>query len=112
MLAMGPQITKLGSPFAINRGFFAIGDPMTLPLNLTPTTIAQPSNVAAGSQRANGVIPMGAVIVDEKIYASAMENATAPIELFHGYTYSAHPMAVAAASATLRTKKADARAKS
>lgn len=55
----------------------------------------------------NGVIPMGAVIVDEKIYTSAMENADAPIELFHGYTYSAHPMAVAAAQATMATYRSN-----
>jgi len=46
---------------------------------------------------------MGAVLVSDKIYQSAMENADAPIELFHGYTYSAHPIATAAALATLRT---------
>lgn len=63
----------------------------------------KPDIITTAKGLTNGVIPMGAVIVDEKIYASAMENATAPIELFHGYTYSAHPMAVAAASATLES---------
>jgi beta-alanine--pyruvate transaminase len=42
-------------------------------------------------------------MVSSKIYQSAMDNADAPIELFHGYTYSAHPIAVAAALATLDT---------
>ncbi|MFV0333753.1 MAG: aspartate aminotransferase family protein [Tropicimonas sp.] len=51
----------------------------------------------------NGTVPMGAVIVDERIHASAMARADAPIELFHGYTYSAHPLAVAAALASLET---------
>lgn len=55
----------------------------------------------------NGVIPMGAVFVDRKIYDSAMENADAAIELFHGYTYSAHPIAVAASLATLETYRED-----
>lgn len=63
----------------------------------------KPDLITTAKGLTNGVIPMGAVIVDEKIYNSAMDNATAPIELFHGYTYSAHPMAVAAARATLET---------
>jgi len=36
-----------------------------------------------------------------------MEGADAPIELFHGYTYSAHPLACAAGIATLETYKED-----
>lgn len=63
----------------------------------------KPDIITTAKGLTNGVIPMGAVIVDENIYNSAMEHATAPIELFHGYTYSAHPMAVAAALATLET---------
>ncbi|MEP2783582.1 MAG: aminotransferase class III-fold pyridoxal phosphate-dependent enzyme [Pseudoruegeria sp.] len=43
------------------------------------------------------------VIVSDKIYQSAVENADAAIELFHGYTYSAHPIATAASLATLQT---------
>ena len=62
-----------------------------------------PDIITTAKGLTNGVIPMGAVIVDEKIYASAMEHSETPIELFHGYTYSAHPMAVAAATATLET---------
>lgn len=65
----------------------------------------KPDIITTAKGLTNGVIPMGAVIVDEKIYASAMENADAPIELFHGYTYSAHPIAVAAALASLETYK-------
>lgn len=63
----------------------------------------KPDIITTAKGLTNGVIPMGAVIVDETIYKSAMEHATAPIELFHGYTYSAHPMAVAAALATLKS---------
>lgn len=63
----------------------------------------KPDIITTAKGLTNGVIPMGAVIVDEKIYNSAMEHAMAPTELFHGYTYSAHPMAVAAALATLET---------
>ncbi|MFQ5417878.1 MAG: aminotransferase class III-fold pyridoxal phosphate-dependent enzyme, partial [Myxococcota bacterium] len=51
----------------------------------------------------NGVVPMGAVAVRNGIYeqitSSAPEGA---IEFFHGYTYSAHPMACAAGIATQR----------
>jgi beta-alanine--pyruvate transaminase len=53
----------------------------------------------------NGVIPLGGVICSDRIY-DAMMNAhgSAPdhaIEFFHGYTYSGHPVACAAAIATL-----------
>lgn len=63
----------------------------------------KPDIIVTAKGLTNGVVPMGAVIVDEKIYTSAMEYADAPIELFHGYTYSAHPVAVAAAQATMET---------
>ncbi|MEM1432324.1 MAG: aspartate aminotransferase family protein [Pseudomonadota bacterium] len=49
----------------------------------------------------NAAVPMGAVAVRDTIYASALEHAKAPIELFHGYTYSGHPLAAAAGLATL-----------
>ena len=51
----------------------------------------------------NGVIPMGAVLASETIYQTLLDGAEAPIELFHGYTYSAHPVACAAGLATLET---------
>ncbi|MDP2032482.1 MAG: aminotransferase class III-fold pyridoxal phosphate-dependent enzyme [Polaromonas sp.] len=53
----------------------------------------------------NGVIPLGGVICTDRIYNTMMEaNAGSPahaIEFFHGYTYSGHPVACAAAMATL-----------
>lgn len=50
----------------------------------------------------NGVVPMGAVAVKREIYDAFMENSPAgAIELPHGYTYSAIPIACAAAIATL-----------
>jgi beta-alanine--pyruvate transaminase len=55
----------------------------------------------------NGVIPLGGVICRDFIY-DAMMNANSPahaIELFHGYTYSGHPVACAAAIATLDLMK-------
>jgi beta-alanine--pyruvate transaminase len=53
----------------------------------------------------NGVIPLGGVICRQHIYDSMMNaHGNAPehaIEFFHGYTYSGHPVACAAAIATL-----------
>jgi beta-alanine--pyruvate transaminase len=51
----------------------------------------------------NGALPMGAVAVRDEIYQSITSSAAeGEIELFHGYTYSAHPLACAAAVATQR----------
>jgi beta-alanine--pyruvate transaminase len=47
----------------------------------------------------NAAVPMGAVAVSDAIYQSAMDHAKTPIELFHGYAYSGHPLAAAAAAA-------------
>jgi beta-alanine--pyruvate transaminase len=49
----------------------------------------------------NGAIPMGAVFAQRKIYDAFMQGPENSIEFFHGYTYSAHPVACAAALATL-----------
>jgi len=49
----------------------------------------------------NGTVPMGGVIADQKIYDTYMQGPEYAVELFHGYTYSGHPLAVAAAHATL-----------
>jgi len=49
----------------------------------------------------NGAVPMGAVMVGEQIYQAMMTGPDNMIELFHGYTYSGHPLACAAGIATL-----------
>jgi beta-alanine--pyruvate transaminase len=49
----------------------------------------------------NGVIPMGAVMVRDEIYDTFMHGPKQAIELFHGYTYSGHPVAAAAGIAAL-----------
>jgi len=49
----------------------------------------------------NGAVPMGGIIVSEKIHDAFMGGADHQIELFHGHTYSAHPLACAAALAAL-----------
>jgi beta-alanine--pyruvate transaminase len=53
----------------------------------------------------NGVIPMGGVICRDKIYDQLMNGPEHVIEFFHGYTYSGHPVACAAAMATLDLMK-------
>jgi len=49
----------------------------------------------------NGAIPMGAVFSHRKVHDAFMQGPEHLVELFHGYTYSAHPVACAAALATL-----------
>src|SRR4029077_1455218 len=49
----------------------------------------------------NASVPMGAVAADDKIYRAIVDSAAPGIELFHGYTYSGHPLAAAAGLATL-----------
>jgi beta-alanine--pyruvate transaminase len=49
----------------------------------------------------NAAVPMGAAICNRKIYDAIVESAAPGIELFHGYTYSGHPLAAAAGLATL-----------
>jgi beta-alanine--pyruvate transaminase len=49
----------------------------------------------------SGTVPMGAVFAREGIYETFMQGPQGAIEFAHGYTYSAHPLACAAALATL-----------
>jgi len=49
----------------------------------------------------SGSVPMGGVIARDPIYQAFMRGPEQTIELFHGYTYSAHPLACAAGLATL-----------
>jgi beta-alanine--pyruvate transaminase len=74
---------RLGAPFAAQR-FGIVPDLMTTAKGLT-----------------NGVIPMGAVFASRAIHDALMTGPDGAIELFHGYTYSAHPTACAAGLATL-----------
>ena len=50
----------------------------------------------------SGTVPMGAVLVQDKIYDAFMNKDEKTIDLFHGYTYSAHPLACAASLAALK----------
>ena len=74
---------RLGCCFAANR-FDVRPDMITMAKGLT-----------------SAMIPMSAVAFDNSIYDQLMEGPEAMIELFHGYTYSGHPVACAAGIATL-----------
>jgi beta-alanine--pyruvate transaminase len=81
---------RLGAPFAADC-FGVVPDMITCAKGLT-----------------NAAVPMGAVIVKQEIHdafmAAAPENT---IEFFHGYTYSGHPLAAAAAVATIDVYKTE-----
>ncbi|MCZ4271097.1 aspartate aminotransferase family protein [Maritalea porphyrae] len=76
---------RLGSPFAAQH-FDVMPDIITTAKGLT-----------------NGVIPMGAVFVNDEIHDAFMNGPEHMIEFFHGYTYSGNPIASAAGLATLET---------
>ena len=60
-----------------------------------------PDMMTTAKGLSNGAVPMGAVFAQRKIHDAFMQGPENAIELFHGYTYSAHPLACAAALATL-----------
>ena len=60
-----------------------------------------PDMITAAKGISNGAVPMGAVFAQRKVHDAFMQGPENAIELFHGYTYSAHPLACAAALATL-----------
>jgi beta-alanine--pyruvate transaminase len=74
---------RLGAPFAAQH-FGVTPDLMTVAKGLT-----------------NGAVPMGAVCVRREIHDAIVDATAQGIEFFHGYTYSAHPLACAAGLATL-----------
>ena len=62
-----------------------------------------PDIITTAKGLTNGCVPMGAVFVSDAIHDAFMHGPESVIELFHGYTYSGHPLACAAALATLDT---------
>ncbi|MBA3596996.1 MAG: aspartate aminotransferase family protein [Methylibium sp.] len=62
-----------------------------------------PDLMVAAKGITNGSVPMGAVFAKRHIHDAFMEGPEHLIEFFHGYTYSAHPLACAAALGTLDT---------
>jgi beta-alanine--pyruvate transaminase len=66
----------------------------------------KPDMIVAAKGLTNAAVPMGAVIVTQEIHDTFMAAApTDAIEFLHGYTYSAHPLACAAAIATIEVYK-------
>jgi beta-alanine--pyruvate transaminase len=60
-----------------------------------------PDLITCAKGLTNAAVPAGAVMVSGEIYRSVVDSAPPGIELFHGYTYSAHPLACAAGMAAL-----------
>lgn len=60
-----------------------------------------PDIITTAKGLTNGVVPMGCVIVQQKVYDALMQGPEHVIELFHGYTYSGHPLAAAAGLAVM-----------
>jgi beta-alanine--pyruvate transaminase len=65
-----------------------------------------PDLITCAKALTNAAVPMGAVIVKKEIYEAFMSGPEG-IEFYHGYTYSGHPLAAAAAIATLDLFKAE-----
>jgi beta-alanine--pyruvate transaminase len=80
---------RIGTPFGAER-LGVSPDIMTMAKGLT-----------------NAAVPMGAVAVHENIYRTIVDSAPSGIELFHGYTYSGHPLAAAAAIAAIDLHKSE-----
>jgi beta-alanine--pyruvate transaminase len=62
-----------------------------------------PDMITCAKGLTNGAVPMGAVICGQHVHDAFMNAPEGAIELFHGYTYSAHPLACAAGLGTLDT---------
>jgi beta-alanine--pyruvate transaminase len=80
---------RLGSAFAATY-FGVTPDMMTIAKGIT-----------------NATVPLGAVCVRNHLYDTVVNGAGAGIELFHGYTYSGHPLAAAAGLATLELYRSE-----
>jgi beta-alanine--pyruvate transaminase len=80
---------RMGANFAAEK-FGVVPDIMTMAKGLT-----------------NAAVPMGAVAVANGVYDAVVNGAPEGIELFHGYTYSGHPLASAAAIASMDLQRSD-----
>lgn len=74
---------RLGTPFAAD--FFDV----------------KPDLITFAKAVNNAAVPLGGVLASDSIYDAFMSGPEHLIEFFHGYTYSGHPLGVAAAHATL-----------
>ena len=80
---------RMGAPFAADT-MDVVPDIMTMAKGLT-----------------NAAVPMGAVATTDAVFDAIVHGAPAGIELFHGYTYSGHPLASAAAIASIDLQRSD-----
>jgi beta-alanine--pyruvate transaminase len=60
-----------------------------------------PDIITCAKGMTNGAVPMGGVITSRKVYDGFMNGPESAVELMHGYTYSGHPLACAAALASI-----------
>jgi beta-alanine--pyruvate transaminase len=60
-----------------------------------------PDIITTAKGLTNGAVPMGAVLLRDEVHDAFMQGPVGAVELSHGYTYSGHPLACAAALATL-----------
>ena len=67
----------------------------------------EPDMITCAKGLTSGTVPMGAVMVKQEIYSAFQDRDPKAIDLFHGYTYSAHPMAAAALIATMDVYRED-----
>lgn len=75
--------------------------------NASTYFVIQPDICTVAKGINNAAVPMGAVIADKKLYDTFLDGTKAGVEFFHGYTYSAHPLAVAAALAAQEIYKTE-----
>ncbi len=80
---------RLGASFAVER-FGVVPDLVTVAKGVT-----------------NAAVPMGAVLAKTEIYDAFMRGPDYAVELAHGYTFSGHPLATAAALAALNVYRSD-----
>ncbi len=76
---------RLGTPFAAQH------------FGVEPDLITFAKGITSGS------VPLGGVLVKDSIYETFMASQDAGVQFFHGYTYSGHPLACAAAMGALDT---------
>ena len=83
-------------------GFGRLGEPFAAQaLGVTPDIMTTAKGIT------NGALPMGAVFAHRKVHDAIVQGPPAAIEFFHGYTYSGHPVACAAAIASLEIYRRD-----
>jgi beta-alanine--pyruvate transaminase len=85
---------------AVITGFGRVGDSFAAQaFGVTPDLITTAKGLT------NGAVPMGGVLVSAAVYEAFMAGPVNVIELMHGYTYSAHPLACAAGLATIEVHR-------